>query len=285
MSNVFEVEGLNVNIATQNGNVHAVKEVSFNLKKGQTLCLVGESGSGKSMTALSIIGLQTPKATVTAKRLQLRGQSLQGLSQAQLDRIRGKDIAIIFQDPMTALNPTLTIERQMTEGVIRHEGVSRNDARIRAVDLLNKVGIPQAAERLYQYPHQFSGGQRQRVMIAMALMGKPALLIADEPTTALDVTIQAQILTLIRSLSTELDFALLMITHDFGVVSAIADTVCVMYQGRVVESGPANTVLKQAKHPYTQGLINCIPIPGRTPPGSMLPVIDHHKLALKEPLS
>lgn len=282
MNNVLEVEELSVSIPTEQGTVHAVKRISFNLKKGETLCLVGESGSGKSMTALSIIGLQTPKAKVSAKRLELQGQSLQGLAQSQLDQIRGKDIAIIFQDPMTALNPTLTIERQMTEGAMRHEGISRNEARTRAIDLLDKVGIPQATERLYQYPHQFSGGQRQRVMIAMALMGKPVLLIADEPTTALDVTIQAQILELIRSLSRELDFALLMITHDFGVVSAIADKVCVMYQGNIVESGSAETVLKQAQHPYTQGLINCIPIPGRTPPGTLLPVIDHQKLALQE---
>jgi peptide/nickel transport system ATP-binding protein len=282
MNNVLEVEELSVSIPTEQGTVHAVKRISFNLKKGETLCLVGESGSGKSMTALSIIGLQTPKAKVSAKRLELQGQSLQGLTQSQLDQIRGKDIAIIFQDPMTALNPTLTIERQMTEGAMRHEGISRSEARRRAIDLLDKVGIPQAAERLYQYPHQFSGGQRQRVMIAMALMGKPVLLIADEPTTALDVTIQAQILELIRSLSRELDFALLLITHDFGVVSAIADKVCVMYQGNIVESGSADTVLKQAQHPYTQGLINCIPIPGRTPPGSLLPVIDHHKLDLQE---
>jgi len=282
MNNVLEVEELNVSIPTEQGTLHAVKRISFNLKKGETLCLVGESGSGKSMTALSIIGLQTPKAKVSAKRLELQGQSLQGLAQSQLDQIRGKDIAIIFQDPMTALNPTLTIERQMTEGAMRHEGISRSEARTRAIDLLDKVGIPQAAERLYQYPHQFSGGQRQRVMIAMALMGKPVLLIADEPTTALDVTIQAQILELIRSLSRELDFALLMITHDFGVVSAIADKVCVMYQGNIVESGSAETVLKQAQHPYTQGLINCIPIPGRTPPGTLLPVIDHQKLALQE---
>lgn len=282
MNNVLEVEELSVSIPTEQGTVHAVKRISFNLKKGETLCLVGESGSGKSMTALSIIGLQTPKAKVSAKRLELQGQSLQGLTQSQLDQIRGKDIAIIFQDPMTALNPTLTIERQMTEGAMRHEGISRSEARARAIDLLDKVGIPQVAERLYQYPHQFSGGQRQRVMIAMALMGKPVLLIADEPTTALDVTIQAQILELIRSLSRELDFALLMITHDFGVVSAIADKVCVMYQGNIVESGSAETVLKQAQHPYTQGLINCIPIPGRTPPGTLLPVIDHQKLALQE---
>jgi peptide/nickel transport system ATP-binding protein len=282
MNNVLEVEELSVSIATEQGTVHAVKRISFNLKKGETLCLVGESGSGKSMTALSIIGLQTPKAKVSAKLLELRGQSLQGLTQSQLDKIRGRDLAIIFQDPMTALNPTLTIERQMTEGVMRHEGVSRSDARTRAIDLLDKVGIPQAAERLYQYPHQFSGGQRQRVMIAMALMGKPVLLIADEPTTALDVTIQAQILALIRSLSRELDFALLMITHDFGVVSAIADKVCVMYQGNIVESGSADTVLKQPQHPYTQRLINCIPVPGRTAPGSLLPVIDHHKLDLQE---
>ncbi|UTW12025.1 ABC transporter ATP-binding protein [Marinobacterium rhizophilum] len=282
MKNVLEVADLRVEIPTEQGIVKAVKGVSFSLEAGETLCLIGESGSGKSMTALSIVGLQTPKARVSAKRLELLGKPLQSLSQRQLDRVRGKDIAIIFQDPMTALNPTLTIERQMTEGVMRHEGVSRTVARERATTLLQKVGIPQAKERLAQYPHQFSGGQRQRIMIAMALMGKPSLLIADEPTTALDVTIQAQILELIRTLAKELNFALLMITHDFGVVSAMADKVCVMYRGNIVEAGAASTVLAQPQHPYTQGLIACIPIPGRTRPGTHLPVIDHQNLALKE---
>lgn len=282
MNTVLEVEGLTVDIPTEQGTVHAVKGVSFSLNEGETLCLVGESGSGKSMTALSIIGLQTPKARIGAQRLTLLGKPLQSLSQRQLDQLRGKDIAIIFQDPMTALNPTLTIERQMTEGVMRHEGASRREARERAINMLNKVGIPQAAERLYQYPHQFSGGQRQRIMIAMALMGKPSLLIADEPTTALDVTIQAQILELIRSLSRQLNFALLMITHDFGVVSAMADKVCVMYRGDIVESGTARDVLEHPRHPYTRGLIACIPVPGRTAPGTPLPVIDHEKLVLKE---
>nr|WP_082708600.1 ABC transporter ATP-binding protein [Marinobacterium profundum] len=282
MSKVLEVNNLRVDIPTEQGTVHAVKGISFSLNQGETLCLVGESGSGKSMTALSIVGLQTPRARVTAERLELLGKPLNSLSQRQLNQLRGKDVAIIFQDPMTALNPTLTIERQMTEGVMRHEGVRRQDARTRAIDLLNKVGIPQATERLYQYPHQFSGGQRQRIMIAMALMGKPSLLIADEPTTALDVTIQAQILDLIRTLATELDFALLMITHDFGVVAAMADRVSVMYGGKIVESGPACEVLKSPQHPYTQGLIACIPVPGRTTPGSRLPVIDHEKLAVKE---
>ncbi|OIN12220.1 ABC transporter ATP-binding protein [Oceanisphaera psychrotolerans] len=283
MKTVLEVEELTVDIPTEQGEVHAVKGVSFNLNEGETLCLVGESGSGKSMTALSIIGLQTPKARIGAKRLTLLGKPLHTLSQRQLDQIRGKDIAIIFQDPMTALNPTLTIERQMIEGMMRHEGVNRRTARERAIDLLNKVGIPQAAERLYQYPHQFSGGQRQRIMIAMALMGKPSLLIADEPTTALDVTIQAQILELIRSLSQQLNFSLLMITHDFGVVSAMADKVCVMYQGEIVESGTAREVLEHPRHPYTQGLIACIPVPGRTAPGSRLPVIEHPLLLKEQP--
>jgi peptide/nickel transport system ATP-binding protein len=253
--------------------------VSFDIAEGETLCLVGESGSGKSLTALSVLGLQTPKATVTAKQLTLNGKPLLDLSQREMDKIRGKEIAIIFQDPMTALNPTLTIERQMTESVICHEGISRKAARERALDLLQKVGIPQAEARLFQYPHQFSGGQRQRIMIAMALMGKPSLLIADEPTTALDVTIQAQILDLIRDLAKQLRFSLLLITHDFGVVARMADKVCVLYYGEIVESGTSREVLNNPQHVYTQGLIGCIPIPGRTPPGTALPVIDHAKIA------
>ncbi|MEE3662865.1 ABC transporter ATP-binding protein [Brenneria sp. g21c3] len=276
MSNepILTVRDLQISIPTAQGTFHVVRGVDFDLCAGETLCLVGESGCGKSITALSLLGLQTSKAKISARRMLFRGQALDKLSQRELNKLRGRDIAIIFQDPMTTLNPTLSIERQMIEGVMRHESLSRERARQRAIQLLEQVGIPQPAERIRQYPHQFSGGQRQRIIIAMALMGKPALLIADEPTTALDVTIQAQILTLIRELARQLNFALLLITHDFGVVAAMADKVSVMYAGRIVESAPVGELLEQAQHPYTRGLIASIPIPGKTPPGSDLPVID-----------
>ncbi|RLM27020.1 peptide ABC transporter substrate-binding protein [Brenneria alni] len=276
MSNepILTVRDLQIAIPTEQGEFHVVRGVDFDLRAGETLCLVGESGCGKSITALSLLGLQTSKAKISARRMTFQGKALDKLSQRELNRLRGRDIAIIFQDPMTTLNPTLSIERQMIEGVMRHESLGRDLARQRAVQLLEQVGIPQSAERIRQYPHQFSGGQRQRIIIAMALMGKPSLLIADEPTTALDVTIQAQILALIRELAQQLNFALLLITHDFGVVAAMADKVSVMYAGRIVESAPVRELLQRPMHPYTRGLIASIPIPGKTPPGSDLPVIE-----------
>ncbi|MFC3395376.1 ABC transporter ATP-binding protein [Brenneria rubrifaciens] len=276
MSNepILTVRDLRIAIPTEQGTFHVVRGVDFDLRAGETLCLVGESGCGKSITALSLLGLQTREAKIAARQMTFQGKALDKLSQRELDALRGRDIAIIFQDPMTTLNPTLSIERQMIEGVMRHEKLGRGEACQRAVQLLEQVGIPQPAERIRQYPHQFSGGQRQRIIIAMALMGRPSLLIADEPTTALDVTIQAQILALIRELAQQHNFALLLITHDFGVVAAMADKVSVMYAGRIVESASAGDLLQQPMHPYTRGLIASIPIPGKTPPGSDLPVIE-----------
>ncbi|EHD21703.1 MULTISPECIES: ABC transporter ATP-binding protein [Brenneria] len=271
---ILTVRDLRIAIPTEQGEFKVVRGVDFDLRAGETLCLVGESGCGKSITALSLLGLQTSKAKINARQMTFQGKALDKLSQRELDALRGRDIAIIFQDPMTTLNPTLSIERQMTEGVMRHEKIDRRQARERAVQLLEQVGIPQPAERIRQYPHQFSGGQRQRIIIAMALMGKPSLLIADEPTTALDVTIQAQILALIRDLARQHNFALLLITHDFGVVAAMADKVSVMYAGRIVESAPAGELLQRPMHPYTRGLIASIPVPGKTQPGSDLPVIE-----------
>ncbi|MCL2895610.1 ABC transporter ATP-binding protein [Brenneria tiliae] len=271
---ILRVRDLRIAIPTEQGEFNVVRGVDFDLRAGETLCLVGESGCGKSISALSLIGLQTSKAKINARQMTFQGKALDKLSQRELDALRGRDIAFIFQDPMTTLNPTLSIERQMIEGVMRHEKIDRRQARERAVQLLEQVGIPQPAERIRQYPHQFSGGQRQRIVIAMALMGKPSLLIADEPTTALDVTIQAQILALIRDLARQHNFALLLITHDFGVVAAMADKVSVMYAGRIVESAPAGELLQRPMHPYTRGLIASIPVPGKTQPGSDLPVIE-----------
>ncbi|HEX8166841.1 MAG TPA: ABC transporter ATP-binding protein [Beijerinckiaceae bacterium] len=267
---LLEVEGLNVEIATGGGTLHAVRGVSLEVRRGETLCLVGESGCGKSMTALAIMDLLPPQARRTAKRLCFAGQDLLG---GTMERLRGDRVAMIFQEPMTALNPAYTIGDQLTEGYLRHKGGSAAAARERAVHLLGKVGIASAGERLRQYPHQLSGGLRQRVMIAMALMCEPDLLVADEPTTALDVTVQAQILRLLAGLQRELGIALVLITHDLGIVARIAHQVAVMYAGEVVEAGPAEALFRNPRHPYTQGLIGCIPVPGRTKPGGTLGVI------------
>lgn len=270
---VLDIKELVISIQVENGVLQAVRGVSFNVNANETVCLVGESGSGKSLTALSIMGLLTPKAKYKAELLAFNDNSLDKLSESVINQLRGRDISMIFQDPLTALNPTLSIDLQMIEGVIKHEKISKSKARQRAIALLERVGIANAAERLNQFPHQFSGGQRQRIMIAMALMCQPTLLIADEPTTALDVTIQAQVLGLLKDLAKEFKFALLLITHDFGVVSAMANRVCVMYAGRIVEQGKVDDVLSNPRHPYTQGLINSIPISGKTKPGTELPVI------------
>jgi peptide/nickel transport system ATP-binding protein len=267
---LLEVDGLKVAIATGGGTLHAVRDVSFTVARGETLCLVGESGCGKSMTALAIMDLLPRQARRTARRLRFEGRDLTKGGMAEL---RGDRVAMIFQEPMTALNPAYTISDQLMEGYLRHKGGSAAAARDRAVHLLGKVGIASAAGRLRQYPHQLSGGLRQRVMIAMALMCEPDLLIADEPTTALDVTIQAQILRLLADLQRELGIAMVLITHDLGIVARIANRVAVMYAGEIVESGTADALFRSPRHPYTQGLISCIPVPGRTAPGETLGVI------------
>jgi peptide/nickel transport system ATP-binding protein len=267
---LLEVEGLTVDIATGSGTLHAVRGVSFDVRRGETLCLVGESGCGKSMTALAIMDLLPTTATRIARRLRFEGRDLLGGAMADL---RGDRVAMIFQEPMTALNPAYTIGDQLMEGYLRHKGGSAAAARTRAVELLEKVGIASAGERLRQYPHQLSGGLRQRVMIAMALMCDPYLLIADEPTTALDVTIQAQILRLLADLQRELGIALVLITHDLGIVARIAHRVAVMYAGEIVEAATADALFRDPRHPYTRGLIGCIPVPGRTRPGETLGVI------------
>jgi peptide/nickel transport system ATP-binding protein len=270
---LLTLRNLRLSLATPNGALNAVRGVDLNLSEGETLCLVGESGCGKSMTAMSIMGLSPKGAQIEADRFDILGHEMAGKPQKAWAKLRGRGLSMIFQDPMTSLNPTLPIGRQLTEGVRQTEGLSRKAAEARAVELLDRVGIARAAQRLAQYPHQFSGGQRQRLMIAMALMSRPRFLIADEPTTALDVTIQAQILRLLAELQHDLGLGLLLITHDLGVVAAIADRVAVMYAGRIVEEGRAATVFGASEHPYTAGLMAAIPVPGRTPRGTPLPAI------------
>lgn len=270
---VLDVQGLQVDIRTSRGMLHAVRDVSFQVKRGETLCLVGESGCGKSMTSLAIMGLLPKAARRHTQSLKFLGEDLSTARKGRINDLRGNKMAMIFQEPMTALNPAYTIGDQLTEHYIFHRRCTRSAARDRAVELLEKVGIASAAQRLGQYPHQLSGGLRQRVMIAMALMCGPELLIADEPTTALDVTIQAQILRLLADLQAELGIAMVLITHDLGVVARIAQQVAVMYAGQIVENGPASELFTAPQHPYTQGLMNCIPIPGHTPRGGKLGTI------------
>lgn len=270
---VLEVGGLSVTIRTPAGPLHAVRDISFDVRRGETVCLVGESGCGKSMTSLAIMGLLPSTATRTARRLVFNGTDLTRASRRDINALRGNRMAMIFQEPMTALNPAWTIGDQLIEVHRRHKRSSYAEARDRAIDLLAKVGIASPAQRLNQYPHQLSGGLRQRVMIAMALMCSPDLLIADEPTTALDVTIQAQILRLLAGLQRELGIALLLITHDLGVVARIADRVHVMYAGAIVESATTQELFTQPRHPYTRGLLSCLPRPGVTGAGTRLGTI------------
>jgi microcin C transport system ATP-binding protein len=257
---LLEVKDLSVNFGTGDKAVRAVRGVSFDIRRGETVALVGESGSGKSVTALSILQLLAyPAASHPTGSIRFQGKELVGASTRDLLSVRGNRISMIFQEPMTSLNPLHTIERQVNEVLILHKGLSREAARKRTLELLDQVGIPDAANRLDAYPHQLSGGQRQRVMIAMALANEPDLLIADEPTTALDVTIQAQILKLLKSLQARYGMALLFITHDLGIVRKMADRVCVMTQGRIVEQGPVAEVFDRPQHSYTQHLLSAEP--------------------------
>lgn len=258
MAPLLDIEGLSVAFRSDTGPVTAVEDVSLTLSPGETLAIVGESGSGKSVTALAIMGL-LGRGAMQARKLDFNGSSLLGMAPADLRRIRGREIGMIFQDPMTSLNPVLTIGRQLTEMFELHMGQTGAQARKGAIDLLERVGVPSAEQRLSQYPHHFSGGMRQRVMIAMTMACKPKILIADEPTTALDVTIQAQILELIADLQKSFGMAIIMITHDLGVVAGIADRLAVMYSGRIVEEGPTDQVFAQPRMPYTQGLLASVP--------------------------
>lgn len=260
MAKLLEVKNLKTQFFTQDGVVHAVNGITYEVAQGETVAIVGESGSGKSVGVMSLIRLiPEPPGKIVDGEVWFDGQDLLKLKEEELRRIRGNRIAMIFQDPMTSLNPVLTIGRQITEAIELHLRLNREEARRRAVELLELVGIPGASSRLDDYPHQFSGGMRQRVMIAMGLSCNPQLLIADEPTTALDVTIQAQIVDLVERLKDELGMAIIWITHDLGVVAGMADRVLVMYSGFIVEESPVESLYAQPRHPYTLGLLRSIP--------------------------
>ena len=256
---ILSIENLRIHFETFAGEVQAIRGVNLKLQKGETLALVGESGSGKSVTAKSIMKLLSNNAVVKEGSITFKGENILEKSERDMQSIRGKKIAMIFQDPMTSLDPTMKIGKQITEVIIKHEKASKEEADKRAEELLELVGIPNAKERMKQYPHQFSGGQRQRIVIAIALACNPDVLIADEPTTALDVTIQAQILELLKELQQQFQMAIIFITHDLGVVANVADRVAVMYAGKVVEVGTAEEVFYNPQHPYTWGLLRSMP--------------------------
>jgi oligopeptide/dipeptide ABC transporter ATP-binding protein len=256
---LLRVENLVTTFNTAEGKLSAVRGVSFSLQKGETLCIVGESGCGKSITSLSIMGLLPSNGEISSGAIYFEGTNLTKLSKEELRRIRGNKISMIFQEPMTALNPVFTIGYQIREPLIIHQKLSKRQAHERGIELLKQVGIPSPEKRMKQYPHELSGGMRQRVMIAMALACRPSLLIADEPTTALDVTIQAQILDLINELKEKLNMGVIMITHDMGVVAEMADRVMVMYAGEKVEEGDVTSIFANPRHPYTKGLLRSVP--------------------------
>ncbi len=282
MEKILEVKDLNISFHTFAGEVQAIRGVNFDLYKGETLAIVGESGSGKSVTSKAIMHLLPPSNSEIKKgEILFEGKDIAKLSDKQMQKIRGKDISMIFQDPMTSLNPTMKIGMQIIEPIIKHQNLSKSAAKERAIDILKLVGIPNPEIRFNQYPHQFSGGMRQRVVIAIALACNPKVLIADEPTTALDVTIQAQILELMKELQKKIETSIIFITHDLGVVANVADRVAVMYGGKIVEIGTVDEVFYNPQHPYTWGLISSMPsldteeeelyaIPG-TPPNLLNP--------------
>ncbi len=260
---LLSVENLRIEFPTRHGILLAIDDASFHIDEGEILGVVGESGAGKSITGMSIIGLLDPPGRVAGGRILLDDQLIDNLSYEEMRRIRGKKIGAIFQDPLTSLNPLYTVGRQLVETILTHTELSPTQARKRAVELLVEVGIPAAERRIDNYPHQFSGGMRQRVVIALALCGDPRLIVADEPTTALDVSVQAQIISLLKVLSREHGAAVMLVTHDMGVIAETADRVAVMYAGRLVEIGPVEEVIKRPKHPYTVGLMGSIPSIGR----------------------
>lgn len=277
---LLEVKDLHISFKTNAGEVHAVRGVNFELNKGETLAIVGESGSGKSVATRAIMGILASNGYVKHGEIIVEGKDITKLSKTELEDVRGGEIAMIFQDPMTSLNPTMKIGKQIMEGIIKHQQVSKEEAKVKAIELLNLVGITDPELRFEQYPHQFSGGMRQRIVIAIALGCNPKVLIADEPTTALDVTIQAQILELMKDIQKKTGVGVIFITHDLGVVANVADRVAVMYAGRLVEIGTSNEVFYNSQHPYTWGLLASMPsmdaegelfsIPG-TPPNLLFP--------------
>ena len=262
MTPVLELENLKVEFPTRRGTLVAVDGVSLHIDEGEVLGVVGESGAGKSLTGAAVIGLLEPPGRIAGGQVILDGERIDQLPYERMRRLRGKKIAMVFQDPLTSLNPLYKIGRQLVETILTHEDLSAAAARERAIRLLAEVGIPSPGQRFDQYPHQFSGGMRQRVVIALALCANPRVVIADEPTTALDVSIQAQIITLLKRLCEEHGAAVMLITHDMGVIAETADRVAVMYAGRIVEVGPVREVIRHARHPYTQGLMGSIPVIG-----------------------
>ncbi|SFF23585.1 oligopeptide transport system ATP-binding protein [Paenibacillus catalpae] len=259
MERLLEVNDLRVNFKVRGGTVQAVRGVNFHINKGEAVAIVGESGCGKSVTAQTLMRLIPSPPAMTSGSIMFKGQEILSKTPKEMENIRGKEMGMIFQDPMTSLNPTLTIGRQITEGLVKHQNMSASAARARAIEMLSLVGIPNPAARFNQYPHEFSGGMRQRAMIAIALACNPSLLIADEPTTALDVTIQAQILRVMKDLQERMGTSIILITHDLGVVADMCDRVIVMYAGKVVESGTKWEIFKNPKHPYTKGLLRSVP--------------------------
>lgn len=259
---LLEVRNLRVEFPGRRGTLLAIDDVSFSIEPGEVLGVVGESGAGKSLTGASIIGLLEPPGRVAAGEILLEGERIDNLPYEQMRRIRGKKIGAIFQDPLTSLNPLYTISKQLTETILVHMDMTEKQARKRAIELLDEVGIPAADKRIDSYPHEFSGGMRQRVVIALALCANPQLIVADEPTTALDVSIQAQIIALLKRLCKDHKTAVMLITHDMGVIAETADRVAVMYAGRIAEIGKVRDVIKDAKHPYTKGLMGSIPVVG-----------------------
>ncbi|MDF9824592.1 oligopeptide transport system ATP-binding protein [Breznakia sp. PF5-3] len=301
---MLEIKNLSTEFSTENGTVQAVRDVSLHVEKGEVLGVVGESGSGKSQTMFSVMGLLAGNGKVVEGEIHIDGKDISPLSfkkakeyDAVMSDIRGNDMAMIFQDPMTFLNPVLRIEKQLIEPILNHNDISKAEAKERAIELMRKVGIPSPEKRIRQYPFQFSGGMRQRIIIAIALACNPKVIIADEPTTALDVTIQAQVLDLIGNLKDELDSGIIMITHDLGVVASICDRIAIMYGGKIVEIGTADEIFYEPKHPYTKGLLDCIsnpedldkkelrPIPGSPPDllniGKGCPFTDRCEKAMK----
>ncbi|MDO4619371.1 MAG: ABC transporter ATP-binding protein [Lachnospiraceae bacterium] len=282
MDSLLNVDGLKVRFATKKGMVDAVDGISFSIAPGEILGIVGESGCGKSVTSLSVLQLLAKNAEIAEGSIRLNGRELLGLPESELCKIRGNEISMIFQDPMAALNPTMTIGKQLVEPLMLHRGLDRRTAQQEGIQILKQVGISAPEKRMKEYPHQLSGGMRQRIMIAMALSCRPKLLIADEPTTALDVTIQAQILELMLQLREETKTAIMFITHDMGVVAEMADRVLVLYAGKAMEYGPVEEIFERPKHPYTKGLLDSIPpldrdlqtlktIEGTVPPAGDMP--------------
>ena len=259
---LLSVRNLRIEFPTRRGTLVAIDDVSFDIARGEVLGVVGESGAGKSLTGSAIIGLLEPPGRIAGGEILLHGEAIHTLSAERMRRLRGRRIAMIFQDPLTSLNPLLTVGQQIIETILTHLDLSEQAARQRAIDLLEEVGISAPAERIDHYPHQFSGGMRQRVVIALALCAQPELIIADEPTTALDVSVQAQIITLLKRLCRDHDTAVMLVTHDMGVIAETADRVAVMYAGRLAEIGPVRAVVKTPSHPYTQGLMGSIPVLG-----------------------